>query len=318
MIKRFIYIVLIILLLPMSSAMSQDYGLPDLSNYQHNWMIYNPAFAGSREVLSVSTFARAKRVQDPGGPFYTQVSVHTPMKNEKVALGVSIYTKNDPMHFGNMFNSPMNEQSLSFDYAYRIDVKGAKLALGLSGAVSLYNQNFAGLSILNADDDLINQNLGVEPETFFNAGFGALYYTENYFIGLSVPRFFSKDEVNATTFDYKYFRPILTGGYEFYFSDNFTLNPTFYTEYSIKNNVLAYAASMNVALLDKKLWLGMIYKAEKRLSFNTNIEVSPKVLVGFSYDYSLDSSLNYFHGSYEFVLRYEFRKVVTSNIPFYY
>ena len=70
--------------------------------------------------------------------------------------------------------------------------------------------------------------------------------------------------------------------------------------------------------LELQEYLQTIYKAEKRLSFNTNIEINPKLMLGLSYDYSLDPALNYFHGSWELVLRYEWRKTINSNIPFYY
>lgn len=297
---------------------AQDFGLPDLSNYQHNWMIYNPAFTGTREVLSASFFTRAKRFSEPGGPFYMQGSIHSPVKNEKLALGVSIYSKNDPAYFGSLFTSPVNEQSIYANYAYRIFAGGGRVSFGLSAGISLYNQNLEQLPAVNAVDPILFPQDDLKTPALPNFGAGVLYYTDIYFVGLSVPRFFSRDENNKFTSGFNYFKPVLTGGYEFVLNKNFTVSPSFYLEYGIKDNTLAYATSLNIALLDQRLWFGTIYKAEKRISFNTNIEVNPKVMLGLSYDYSLDPALNYFHGSWELVLRYEWRKIINSNIPFYY
>ena len=63
-------------------------GYPLYSQYIHNGLMINPAYAGSREALSTALSYRMQWMGTKGAPVLQTVSLHTPMKNDKVALGL--------------------------------------------------------------------------------------------------------------------------------------------------------------------------------------------------------------------------------------
>ena len=81
------------------------------TQYMYNPMNINPAYAGSRDVLSIFGMHRTQWVGLEGAPTTNVFSIHTPLKNERLGLGLSIV--NDKI-------GPSSENSISIDFAYRI------------------------------------------------------------------------------------------------------------------------------------------------------------------------------------------------------
>ena len=59
------------------------------TQYMYNTFSVNPAYAGSREVLSISALHRSQWVGRDGAPNTQTLSVHGP-SSDKVGLGLSI------------------------------------------------------------------------------------------------------------------------------------------------------------------------------------------------------------------------------------
>ena len=76
-----------ILFLSVSTAFAQQ--LPQFTQYMFNTISINPAYAGSRETLSVVGLHRSQWVGLDGGPETQTLSVHAPLRNENMGLGVS-------------------------------------------------------------------------------------------------------------------------------------------------------------------------------------------------------------------------------------
>jgi type IX secretion system PorP/SprF family membrane protein len=305
-----------IALLILTSAVAAQQ-LPDLSNYQHNWLIYNPAFTGSREALSASFFMRQKELTGPG-PMYQQVSMHTPLKNEKLALGASYFREQSAgtLSLSGLLNAPFTKETAWLSYAYRIWTGKGRLAFGINAGLTIYGESFEGLTLTDGDDEYF---ISGEREYLPNIGAGVLYFTETYFVGISVPYFLSRGpERNTIAHDFNKYTGVLSGGYKFVAGENFSFNPTALVLYDVATRSLNYQASINFGVLEEKIWLGAIYKSSNALSFNVNVSLNNQWLLGYSYDHYLDNLNGYFHGSHEIVLRWEFRKSIESSIPFYY
>lgn len=310
----------VILLSVVLSINAQEPELPPLSNYQHNWMIYNPAFTGSTDVLSFSGFLKKTKFDAPGGPAYEQMSSQMPW-GKHVALGVSVYGIQHPTMFGEKFiDAPLKTNSFSFNYAYRIAIKDGKLSFGLSGGLTRTLSSLIDKNFLNAGDPQFFKDIEVDidPILLPIVGTGVLFYTKKLFVGLSVPNFFSLDSGGNYISSIENYKAVLTGGYEFGQRESFTFNPTFLLMYGLGTDALNYALSVNFGFFDQKIWLGAIYKSGGMASININLEIRPKILLGVSYDYSLKKTTSYYDQSVELVLRYELRKRITSNVPFYY
>ena len=86
----------------------------------------------------------------------------------------------------------------------------------------------------------------------------------------------------------------------------------------VGTKILNYQGSLNFGFIQDKIIIGTIYKSSNAIAINANFEISRRLMLGYSYDYYLNNVNSYFSGSHEIVLRYEFRKTVPSNVPFYY
>ena len=63
---------------------------PQYSMYMFNPLSVNPAYAGSRDALSVTLLGRKQWVSIPGAPLTGTFTIHSPLKNEAIALGLSV------------------------------------------------------------------------------------------------------------------------------------------------------------------------------------------------------------------------------------
>ena len=89
-------------------------GFPVYSQYLQNGMVINPAYTGTREVLSGTLSYRMQWMGTSGSPLLQSLSVHSPMKNDKVALGLTAQF----MKYG-----ATRSTSLYGSYAYHIRMK---------------------------------------------------------------------------------------------------------------------------------------------------------------------------------------------------
>lgn len=317
-----IAIILFSIALPLWGQAQED--LPNLSNYQHNWMIYNPAFTGSRDVMSAGVYTRALKIKDPGGPFYLQGSFHTPSKNEKVAYGAYFSRQKSPTIFlplGTNINTHFTDWQLYGSYAYRIKGPRGRLSMGLYGGATVTTAKYSD-DFLHSGDPTFPVD-DIQTKLNLNVGAGLLYYTEKLFLGFSIPRLIPTDSIFSAADSsgvvgfLKNYTGVFSGGYEFAVNENLCINPTFILLYGVEDP-LNYAGGINFGLFDKKIWFGMVYKSANSLAFNVNLQLNNKLLMGIAYDYSLDSKNTYFKNAFEFLLRWELRETVQTNIPFYY
>ena len=86
-----IYPIIILLFIGISTQAQQ---LPQFTQYMYNTISINPAYAGNRDALSVVGLHRSQWAGIDGGPVTQTLSVHSPLRNEKVGLGLSVINDN--------------------------------------------------------------------------------------------------------------------------------------------------------------------------------------------------------------------------------
>lgn len=95
--------------------------LPQFTQYMYNTISVNPAYAGSRGTLNVTALHRNQWAGIEGNPRTSTLSIHAPMRNDRVGLGLSYI--NDKLGF---------EQTnyIYGDFSYSVPVtETAKLSL---------------------------------------------------------------------------------------------------------------------------------------------------------------------------------------------
>ncbi len=305
MIKR--VLIWCFLIVPGLEAGAQ-FDIPRLSQYLINGMVINPAYAGSREALSITAVDKEYLTGFTGHPRTMKFAAHTPLKNEHVALGFSIE---------NNYNPLVKNSGIYGDYAYRIWLGGVRLSLGLKAGLYHYSENYDGdfqLYDQTETDPSFISNSGFAP----NFGAGAYLYNNTFFAGLSVPYFLDfpaegkKFNFNAGSYHY-----ILTAGYLLNVSENFKLKPSTLVDYSSAN--LDIQGGLNFILLQDKVWAGAMYRtAARAFTGILEFQVFSSFRIGYAYDYYFTNLSRVSNGTHEIMLRYEFKFRSNSDSPFYF
>jgi len=298
-----------LLLTVLVSAGAQTTLVPSVSNYHLTWTSINPAFSGFRDAISISSLYRSSLYGDMG-PTNMQLNVHSPIGSSKVAVGAVVNYDHTP--------DVQNLYSIMSTYAYRIYLGSGRLAFGLSAGMYGVNGDLSGVALREQDDPAFPTE--AYQRWFPNFGAGVLYYTEQFFVGLSVPEFLSIPNENQTigSANIDNYRFILTGAYQFNISDNVRLKPSLWLDYN--QAFTSFKASLNMGFFDSRVYVGGAYDHPNFAIALLNFQVSPQWLVGYAYTFNVGPLSSYLGGSHEVVLRWELRPVIRTipDDPFYF
>ncbi|WP_443634958.1 PorP/SprF family type IX secretion system membrane protein [Candidatus Marifrigoribacter sp. Uisw_064] len=293
-------ILLLVLLGTLAVQSQQD---PQYTQYMYNTQVINPAYAGSGDALSVGLLYRTQWVGLEGAPKTATLTGHMPIGSlDNMGLGLSIVT--DEI-------GPAKETNLVVDYSYTINTSAnAQLAFGIK----------AGIDLLDVDFNKLNQNPNTPDSQLVNnvdnkfqpqIGAGAYYYTDNYYIGLSVPNFlttnhFDESSITNTSIEslaaerLHYF---LIAGYVFDINDNLKFKPATLIK-AISGSPLQADFSANF-LINDKFTLGAAYRWSAAMSAMVGFQATEQIFIGFGYDYQTTDIEDFSDGSYEFMLRFD-------------
>ncbi len=276
------------------------------TQYMYNTISVNPAYAGSRGVLSVMGLHRSQWVGLEGAPRTQTLTLNTPIgKKNRMGLGLSIV--NDEI-------GPTNETYFDIDFSYTIPVsEQAKLSFGLKAGGHLLNVDFQKLSQRVDGDPVFGNN--VNNKFSPNVGLGLYYHTNRFYAGLSAPNILKTDHFDEESSNSNAFIAeeevnfYLIGGYVFDLNENIKFKPAVLTKL-VQGAPLQVDVSANFLLYDK-LTLGAGYRWSAAFSALAAFQISDSMLIGFAYDRETTELGNttFNDGSYEIMLRFElFRK----------
>jgi type IX secretion system PorP/SprF family membrane protein len=159
---------------------------PEYTQYMYNTMVINPAYAGSTGYLEAVLLHRSQWVGIDGAPQTQSLSVQSPLRNEKIGLGLSVV--NDKL-------GPSNELYLDGNFSYSLPLGYEKrLAFGLRAGMRMMNIDWSKGRYYDGNDALLNTNINnvIKP----SIGAGVYYYTDRWYAGASVPSFIRSDYYN--------------------------------------------------------------------------------------------------------------------------
>jgi type IX secretion system PorP/SprF family membrane protein len=149
---------------------------PLYAQYLNNPILLNPAYAGSNQQWQSTAGYRSQWSGFDGNPTTLNFSSHLSLVDNKVGVGlIAVQDK-----IGEVKNT-----EFTLNYSYRLEVKENKyLYFGLSTGMVRYN----------SDPGLLNLQIKNDPaftytnEFQFNTGAGLMLKTDQYLIGVSVPK----------------------------------------------------------------------------------------------------------------------------------
>lgn len=283
---------------------------PHYTQYMYNMNVMNPAYAGSKENLAVGLLYRMQWVDIEGAPNTGTLSVHSPVGNN-VGLGLSAISDRI---------GPVEENNIYGDFSYTLNLGGEhRLAFGIkAGAtfhkVGLFDEIYE--NVPDVDDPAFRENI---DNTYLNLGAGFFYYTQNYYLALSVPNMLKAKHLDVTQtgedFEFggetqHYF---LTGGYVFQLNENTKFKPSF-----MLKSAFGAPSSLDVsanALFFEKFEIGATYRLEDSFGGMVNYAITPNIRLGYAYDHIVSDLKVSTPASHEFMLLFDLnfpRKVSVS------
>jgi type IX secretion system PorP/SprF family membrane protein len=290
-----------VLILTLEGLTMKAQQAPMFTHYMYNTLAINPGYAGSRDALSITALDRAQWVDFKGAPMTQTLTMHAPLQNEHLGLGLSVL--NDKI-------GPVNNTSVSVDFAYimKLNTK-SKLALGLSAGASMFQASLNTLNLDQQNDAVFQSNINnhVTP----NFGFGAYYSRERFYVGISAPNLVQNNysvinKPDGSTLVGKEQRHyFLIAGTMIKIGDNLDFKPTTFVKVTPAAPIEAdFTASF---VIMKKLLIGAMFRTGDSFGGLIGVDVTDQFHIGYSYDWSYGlTTSKYNQGSHEIVLRYDF------------
>ena len=283
---------------------------PHYTQYMYNMNVINPAYAGNKDALSLGLLYRKQWVEIEDAPTTGTFFVHSPV-GKNVGLGLSVIS--DKI-------GPVEENNIFGDFSYTLNLGGEhRLALGLKAGLTLHNIDFNRIypTLPDVNDGVF---AGVNPSSSsFNVGTGIFYYTEKYYVALSVPNMLKSKylDYSGTAYGSEVAHYFLTGGYVFDLTDNIKFKP-FAMVKSAFNAPTSVDVSTNF-MFNEKFEIGATYRLEDSFGAMVNYAITPSLRIGYAYDHIVSDLKVTTPASHEVILLFDvnFSKKV-SRSPRYF
>jgi len=280
-----------------SCTISVAQQLPQFTQYMYNTISVNPAYAGSREALSIVGLHRSQWVGFKGGPITQTLSIHTPLRNDRIGLGLS-FIEDDlgPENFTYVYGD--------FSYAIPTGTTG-ELAFGLKAGFTQYSLDSDFRQAESFDPSIY----GIEDRWTPNIGLGAYWSNDRVYFGLSTPRVLNTDRNKEEGYEaldrLSYY---FTGGFVIDLSKNIKLKPAALVK-ATNGAPVSYDFTANL-LFNEKFWLGGSYRLNEQtaaIGGLVDFQVSRQLRIGYAYEKPLSDIASYTTGTHEILLIYEFK-----------
>jgi type IX secretion system PorP/SprF family membrane protein len=269
------------------------------SQYMFNGLLVNPAYAGSNEVLNATFVNRNQWVGFDGAPRTSTFSLHTPLKNKKINVGIT---------FTNDCYGITTQNKINAIYAYRLFFKKSSLSFGLQVGVDFIKNNWNLIQTTTPGDQVFTSQFS--QQTVPQTGFGVYYKAQKFYVGISSP-----DLLSIGTSNTLYKSALLTAGYLFDVSENVKIKPFVLVKY-IRNSPVE--VDLNAIVYVKMVGIGYSYRTNDAMVFLATVNVSKQFSFGYSYDLTTSKLSTYVRGSHEIMLKYEFGYKINPQSPRYF
>jgi len=269
---------------------------PMFTQYMHNPVSINPAYAGSRGTLNLVAMHRQQWVGIEGSPKTLTLSVNSPFINYNVGVGLSLLY--DEL-------GPTRQTGIYADYAYHLRVTNkTKLAFGLKGGVNIYDINLHGLRGSEGDEHVALY--GYRKLYHPNVGVGSYLYSDRFYVGFSVPKMLqnnlSDDDNTLINKEERHY--FFSGGVVLDVSENIKFKPS--TTVRIVSGAPVSAEFSAAVLLNDRLWLGGMYRLGDAAGAMVKFDLTNQLSLGYSYDFTLSELRPYNQGTHEVYISYDF------------
>ena len=292
----------LILVFAIASLLAKAQQDPQHTMYRFNGLMFNPAYAGSRDALSLCGIYRWQWVNVEGSPQTGSFSIHSPLKNDHVALGLS---------YVNDRYTIVHNNKIEGTFAYRIPVgkkKKVKISLGIGVSATNVSMNLSEVGLAQSGDNRFNNNVSLWIP---NISAGIYIYSSKFFIGAAVPNILanslkSSGQVWERSIDsaHQYTHIYVTAGYVFDLGKKVKFAPSILFKAAPKYAPISMDFNANFIFLDR-LWLGVSYRLSDSYGFMAAVNITRQLRVGYAYDLTVSPISHFTTGSHEIMVGYD-------------
>jgi type IX secretion system PorP/SprF family membrane protein len=268
---------------------------PHYTQYMYNMNVINPAYAGSKESISFGALYRKQWVNIEDAPTSFTFFGHAPTA-KNVGLGLSFIS--DKI-------GPVTEQNVYGDFSYTLKLDDThRLALGIKAGVSFHKVGLRDIqsTLPDPSEGIFGEDIN---DASLNLGAGAFYYTDKYYVALSVPNLMKSAHLDYNGREYgsdvsHYF---LTAGYVFDINYYLKFKPSFMLK-SAFNVSPSLDVNANFLYIDK-IEVGASYRLEDSVGGMVNFAITPELRIGYAYDHIVSSLKLTSPSSHEVIILYD-------------
>lgn len=270
---------------------------PMYTQYMFNMLAINPAYAGSRNVVSATALYRNQWTGLNGAPETTTFTIDAPINDKKIGLGLQVF--NDKLGI-------TNTTGVVLSSSYRIRMDRGTLSFGLQGNVANRRADFTQVRLdpNGNSNDVAFQDF--VSQTNFNIGTGIYYNSDRFYIGLSSPQLLPVVYANSSgsNLSKQEIHLFLATGFVAKLSEDFKLKPSVLVK-AVGGAPLQ--ADINATFWIKdRFGIGGQYRTNADVSAFLELQLNQQVRLGYAYDYAVTNLQSVNSGSHELMLRYEF------------
>ncbi|GAB1451509.1 type IX secretion system membrane protein PorP/SprF [Draconibacterium sp.] len=289
--------VIFLIVVALQSVAQQD---PIFTQYMYNGQVINPAYAGIWEKAGFTALVREQWAGINRAPLTESISIHSPLNNESVGVGLNIVNENYARE---------TRLSILADYAYEINLTPwRRLRFGVKFGFTNFKNPLSEYQLYpdGEYDPIFEQD--IDLKFLPNFGVGAFLYEDNYYVGLAIPKLVENDfSLNYQNYSTQSeIRTIyLNGGYVFFLDpmSKLIFKPTLLVRANLDKGV-QFDVSANF-LLYERLWFGLVWRSRNAVCATSQWLINKNLRLGFAMDISYTDIFPYQGGTYEFTLGWD-------------
>ena len=272
---------------------------PKLSLFYYTPLTYNPAYAGSYQGLDVTSIYSSQWVGFEGAPKTLFLSAHGVLDLPNTALGVDVIS--DKI-------GPVLENKVAGNFAYQINLNEKwQLALGFKAGINNFKIDYTLLIIDNPFETGLADNQVTQNSLII--GSGAFLYSENTFLGISVPNMLTTRYYNDYKNQMANKRPyyFISGGYKFNLENEIYMQPNFIsriTEGAPISTLVALSINWK-----EKLMGSINFETKVSMGGFVGFRFIKNFMIGYSYDISLNNFSKNNDGIHTVLINYRLKNI---------
>ncbi|MDR0230338.1 MAG: type IX secretion system membrane protein PorP/SprF [Flavobacteriaceae bacterium] len=281
---------------------------PQFTQYMYNPGIINPAYASSKNHMTIFGNYRAQWIGMDGAPKTANISLTAPIGDSGLAYGV---------HFLNDRIGVTDENTVALDLSYAINLNDEyKLAFGVKGQGNFISVDYTKLSIYYPMDP--STQADINGKFTPNVGVGAMLYSDRTYFGISAPSMITthryKEEEKEVAILRQKTTFYATAGHIIDINQDLLFKPAIMMK-ATSGAPFQVDLTANFLLYDK-FTAGLSYRWDAAVSGLVGFQINKGLMVGYSYDAETSNLARYNSGSHEIFLKFDlFSKLRKYDAP---